>query len=217
MGKGWARQEAKKNELAEAIERATLWIRYHEQAAIWSGLGLLGALAVGGMFVYRHYASLEDTWGMYAIAQSLAYSGKGDQAVQMLKKIEEEHPQSPAAGHGALLMGDMLFQQGKYKEALEAYRALSERTMDKALLPAVLADIAASQESAGDYKAAAESGQRFLDAYQDHFLAAQVHASLARCLSAQGDAEKAKAAYERIVFLYPDSYWAQWAKERLKS
>lgn len=217
MGKGWARQEAKKNELAEAIERGSLWVRYHQQAAIWTGAGLLAAVAAGGMFAYRRYSALNDAWGMYAIAQSLAYSGKGDQAVEMLKKIEEEQPQSPAAGHGALLIGDMLFQQGKYKEALEAYKGLSERTQDKALLPAVLADIAASQESSGDYKAAAESDQRFLDAYQDHFLAAQVHASLARCLSAQGDLEKAKAAYERIVFLYPESYWAQWAKERLKS
>ena len=68
----------------------------------------------------------------------------------------------------------------------------------------------------GDFKAAAESDQKFLDSYQDHFLAPQVHASLARCLAALGDAAKAKAAYERIVFLYPETYWAQWAREKLK-
>jgi len=215
MGKGWARQEAKKNELAQAIERASLWIRYHQQIAIWAGLGLAAAITVGGMLIYRHFTATEDTWGMFAIAQSLAYSGRPDQAVQLLQKLEEEHPQALAAGHGELLAGDLYFQQGKFKEALDAYRQLSERTSEKTLLATSLADMGITQESMGDFKAAAETDQRFLDAYQDTFLAPQVHASLARSLASLGDAEKAKAAYERIVFLYPDTYWAQWAKERL--
>ena len=31
-----------------------------------------------------------------------------------------------------------------------------------------------------------------------------------------GKTDQAKATFERMAFLYPDTYWANWAKARLK-
>ncbi|HAH06608.1 MAG TPA: hypothetical protein DCM05_08795 [Elusimicrobia bacterium] len=216
MGKGWARQEAKTNEIAELLERAALWVKFHQQVAIWSGTALLAALVIAGTLAYRQVTGREESWSKFALAQSLAYSGRPDQAAELVKKLAEEHPGTLAAGHGALLGGDILFQQGKYDEAAAAFRALAERTSDKTLLPLALADTGLSLESGGKCPDAVSTEQTFLDSYQDHFLAPQVHASMARCLTTLGDKEKAKAAYERIVFLYPDSYWSEWAKNKLK-
>jgi tetratricopeptide (TPR) repeat protein len=216
MGKGWARQEAKTNEIASVIEQIVLWTKFHQQIAVWGGAGILAAAVLGGTLTYRHFAGREEAWGKFALANSLAYSGRPDQAAELVKKLEEEHPGTLAAGHAALLAGDILFQQGKFKEAAAAFRGLAERTADKTLLPLALADTGITLESSGECKEAVSTEQTFLDAYQDHFLAPQVHASMARCLGALGDAEKAKAAYERIVFLYPDSYWSEWAKNKLK-
>lgn len=216
MGKGWARQEAKTNEIAELLERGALWVKFHQQAAVWGGVALLAAAVIGGTIAYRRASGREESWSKFALAQSLAYSGRPAQAEELLKKLQEEHPDTLAAGHGALLAGDILFQQGKFDEAAAAFRGLAERTSDKALLPLALADTVLSLESAGKCQEAVATEQTFLDSYQDHFLAPQVHASMARCMTSLGDLEKAKAAYERIVFLYPDSYWSEWAKNKLK-
>ncbi|MFA6029251.1 MAG: tetratricopeptide repeat protein [Elusimicrobiota bacterium] len=215
MAKGWARQEAKRNEVAEVLERSSLWLRMHQQTAVWVGVGTAAALIVAATAVYRHFSAREDSWAKYAVAQSYAYSGQIPQAMELVKRLQEEHPGELAAGHARLLEGDIEFQQGRFKEAGETYQALLETARDKALIALAMADVGMTKEAAGDCRSAVDADQRFLDSYQDHFLAPQVHASMARCHLSLGEADKARAAYERIAFLYPDSSWAEWAKARL--
>ncbi|MEK9144819.1 MAG: tetratricopeptide repeat protein [Elusimicrobiota bacterium] len=216
MGKQWVRQEAKKNELAQVMDSALHWVRFHQQTAAWTLVAVLGIAIAGATMSYRILQAREQSWGKLAIAQSLAYGGQVEPAFQQISALSSEHPGSVAAGYGMLLEGDIRFQQEKFKEAAEVYRHLADEPAHKSLAPLALADLGVVQEAAGDCKAAVEADQRFLDSFQDHFLAPQVHASLARCLGALGEAEKAKATLERIAFLYPDTPWVDWAKSRLK-
>ena len=158
----------------------------------------------------------EEAWAKLAFAQSYAYAGQNPAALEQAEKLAQEHPGSPAASYGLLLAGDILYDQGKYQEARKDYQSVADSPNHKAALPLALADLALTQEAAGDCASAIATAQRFLDAYQDHYLAPPVHASLARCLAASGQGEKAKATFERMSLLYPQTYWADWAKTRMK-
>lgn len=215
MGKQWARQQVKTNEIAAFLERLSLWVQSHPHHAVWGGIGVLAlAVAAAGVW-HRHSSDREDAWTKYALGQSLAYSGRAPQGLEMLGRLAEEHPRSPAAAYGRLLAGDVLFEQDRFQEAAAEYRKALEDTSRPETQPIALANLGLAQEAAGDCSAALQSGQRFLDAHQEHFLAPQIHASVGRCLSSLGRTEEARSAYERMAFLYPDTYWADWAKARL--
>jgi len=216
MGTQWARHEANKNELAIWVDKATLWVKFHPQPAIWAGAGLLVAVLICVGYVNRRLGQKEDAWSKLAMIQSYAYSGQAASALEQAGKLSEEYPSSPVAGFGQLLAGDILFEQGKYKEAAQAYQKALERPAAPTVATVAMADLALSQEAGGDYKAAADTAQKFLETYADHFMAPPVHGSLARCLAALGEKDKAKAALERMAFLYPQTYWADWAKTRTK-
>lgn len=217
MGTQWARQEAKKNELAVWVDKAVAWVKFHPQPAVWACAGVVFVILLAAGFAHRQSVRKEEAWARLAMVQSYAYAGQPDNALQQAKALGEEHSSSAAADFARLLSGDMLFEQGKYKEAAQAYEQALQRPAAKGSAPMALASLGLTQEAGGDCKAAAATDQKFLDSYADHYLAPPVHASLARCLAAMGERDKAKATFERIAFLYPQTYWADWAKAHNKS
>lgn len=213
MGTQWARQEIKKNELGELVEKGVLWSRVHPQVLTWVGVGIVAAIIFGAAIINRSLNTKEETWSRFGIAQSYAYAGQTATALDQIKTLKEQYPGSPAADFGTLLSADIHFQQKNYEEALKTYQGIAQDPQaQKAVLPLARAGMALTLEAKGDGKAATEAAQSFLDQHQDHFLAPQVHAALARSLAALGDKDKARSTFERIEFLYPNTYWADWAK-----
>jgi TolA-binding protein len=217
MGKQWAKQEAKRNELAQYVDRLTLWVQSNPQPVLWAVAGLMAAVLLGAGYYNRQLTRGEESWTKLAIAQSYAYSGQAPAALDQIKQLADEYPATPSAAFSLLLAADVLYEQGKYKEAAEGYQKVIGAPGVESTVPLATAGLILSREAMGEYKPAAEAAQRFLDAFQDHFLAPAVHASLARSLAASGEMEKAKATFERMASLYPQTYWADWAKTRLKS
>ncbi|MBI4422478.1 MAG: UPF0182 family protein, partial [Elusimicrobia bacterium] len=191
--------------------RATL---QSQAMAMTAGAAAVTALLAGGTWA-KLSRNRTEAWEKLAIAQSYAYQGASREAQEQLKPVLEASGK-PAA-YAQLFAGDLDFKLGRYKEASEAYQKVIERQGPKAVVPIAMADLGLALEASGDCKSSVEANQRFLDAHQDHFMAPQAHASLARCFAALGDAAQAKSTLDRIALLFPDSYWAQWAKERLKS
>lgn len=214
MNQEITKQDIRRNEIADVLDRGVRWTKLHPQQALWSGLAAAAvALAVAGFFVRRHQVR-EEAWSGLAAATTYAYSGQPDAALAQVTALADAHGGSAAGSYARLLAGDVYFQGGKFKEAAQAYQAVVDQPGNAAALPMALSALALSQEGAGDCPAAASSAQRFLDTNQDHYLAPQTHAVLARCLSSQGKAEDAKAAFQRIEILYPGTYWETWAKAR---
>ncbi len=216
MGKQWVRQQIRQDEVQTVLDKGLAWVAKNRQKATTTAAIAGAVILIASLMTYRWRSTRAAAWERLGLAESLAYSGRPDAAVEQIKQLEVEQPSSEAAAFGALFLGDMQFQRQLYKEAGENYVKVVERGMPKSLHPVALSNLALSQEASGQPQPAAQTAQRFLDAYPDHFLAPQVHACLARTLQAQGQAEQAKAAYQKIMLQYPDTSWASWAQARLK-
>lgn len=216
MGKHWARQQVRQDEVKDSVDHAMHWVATNRQKALTIGGSIAGALLLVGLVVWQRGAAASSAWERLSFAQSLAYAGKADESMSQLNKLAEEQPGSDAAKYAGVFAGDMMFQQGKSKEAAAQYQKMLDGGLPKTLEPVTLNDLAIAQEAGGQPQLAVQAAQRFLDAYPDHFLAPQVHACLARSLQALGQAEQAKAAFQKIALQYPETSWAGWAQAKLK-
>ncbi|MBI3551460.1 MAG: tetratricopeptide repeat protein [Elusimicrobia bacterium] len=217
MGKQWVRQEIKRNELQELVDRVLLWASSNQQLAAAIGGGTAAAALLAGILIYRSHSMQSAAWDRLALAEDSAYAGQVESSLKQISELAAQYPNTAAAGYGYLFQGDLLYPRGQYKEALEAYNKVLESGQPKVLQPLALGDTALAQEAAGQCEQSALSAQRFLETYPDHFLAPQVHACLARCLQARGQADQARTAYQKITLQYPETSWALWAKKRLDS
>lgn len=215
MSKQWVKQELHKNEAALILDRAVVWVLAHKEAS--AGIGLTAAVALAlAVYSFARYREVQQTaWERLAVAQSYAFAGQADQALQQTQGVVDGYPRSRAAGFAVQFQGDLLYRSSRFKDAIAAYEKVFERK-DPALVPYALAGIAQAQESGGDFPAATAAARRFLEAHQDHFLAPQVQSILARSLQAQGRLDEARSAYENISLLYPETFWATAAQQALK-
>ncbi|MBI4376553.1 MAG: tetratricopeptide repeat protein [Elusimicrobia bacterium] len=216
MGKQWVRAQIKHNELQDILEAGLAWVsRNRKTAGIAAGSALAAVLLVSGI-LYQRKSLRSEAWNKLWMVQAYAYSNRLPDALEQMKGLAADYPNTPATAFGWLFAGDMLFPQGKFQEAVEHYTRLIEMGTE-GLQPYALNGLAISFEAAGQPQKAAEAAQRFLDLYPDHFLAPQVHGCLARSLKTLGQLEQAKGALQRITIQYQDTSWAKWAQDQLQS
>ncbi|MBI4350546.1 MAG: tetratricopeptide repeat protein [Elusimicrobia bacterium] len=194
------------------FDLALAWIRENRETFIGS-LVILLAIIVFSVYFLIHYRGLRDTaWKTLFIAQQQAGGGNLAQAQQQLTAIETSYGSTSAAPYATLLKGDMLYAQGRFKEAAAEYSKLLN---SKELAPFALYNAGKAKEAEGDLAGAQVRYSDFLLKTPEHFIAPEVHASLARVQELSGNAALAKTTYEKIVLLYPDTAWALQAKARL--
>ena len=216
MGKHWAKQQANQNELEDLIFMGLTWIRLNRQkaAAIAGAIVLLAA--IGGFILYTAHKKTTAAWNGLFISRSLAYGGHAGEALQEIQRMETDYPGQPATTYAQLFAGDVLYQGGKYQDALSYYQKVLQAGRPEVIQPIALGDSALAEEAAGDCKDASSLAQRFLDTYPDNFLAPQVHLSLARCLGTLGDKDQAKADYQKIAIEYPGTSFAKLAQKNIQ-
>ncbi|MHB2025827.1 MAG: tetratricopeptide repeat protein [Elusimicrobiota bacterium] len=216
MAKHWSRQDLKKDDLETVVAAALGWIAANRQKAAAIAGGIVIAAAIGAFAVYGARAKTVAAWNDLAIARALAYSGRAPNALQEIQRLEADYPQSDAAAYANLFAGDVLYQGGRYQDALANYQKVLSQGRPLVIQPFALDDAALAEESLGDCKDSAVMSRRFLDAYPENFLAPQAHLSLARCLEALGQIDEARAAYQKIALQYPGTSFAQIAQEKAK-
>jgi tetratricopeptide (TPR) repeat protein len=217
MSKQWIKQQVKHNEVEDLVTKTLRWGRANQQAALLSLGGVLGALLLGGLLLYKNKANQNAAWDRLSVAQVYAYSGRPQESVKQIEELAKDFSGAKAVGFAQLFAGDVEFRLGSYDAAVAAYGKLLERNDPPALVPFALANTASAQEAGGKSAEAAATAQRFLDAYGDHFLAPQVHAVLGRVQLAQGQGEQAKATFQKMSLQYADTPWGGWAQAQLQS
>ena len=196
------------------FDRALAWIKNNRETFIGSSVIILAVL-IFSVYFFVHYRDLRDTaWKNLFIAQQIGYAGNIPQAQEQLKAIGASYGNTSAAPYAIITQGDILFAQGKFKEAGDEYAKLASGKTD--LAPFAIYNLGKCKEAAGDLAGAQAQYADFLAKNPDHFMAPEAHASLARAQELAGAKDQAKATYEKIVLLYPDTSWAAQAKAKLE-
>lgn len=206
--------ESGKAEIApRKFDVALNWIKHNRETFIGSVVILLAA-AIFAVYFFVHYRGLRDTaWKNLFIAQQIGYGGNLAASQQQLSDVEKNYGSTSAAPYAVLTKGDILFAQGKFKDAAAEYnKVLSSDD----LAPFASYDLGKCKEADGDLAGAQAQYSDFLSKYPDHFMAPEAHASLAHVQELSGAKDLAKATYEKIVLLYPDTTWSLQAKARLE-
>jgi TolA-binding protein len=217
MGKQWVRQQMKKHELQDAVDKAIRWISENRQTAGIAAASAAGVMLLAGLFLYSHRAKNNAAWDLLSLANGYAYAGQAETAVKKIDELESQYQSTPAAAYGLLFAGDLLLHRSSFPDSMKYYKQLLDRGPPQHLQPFALCGMTVAQEALGQYNDAIQAGERFLNAYPDHFLAPQVHSALARCQVSSGQTDAAKATLQKIALQYPDTSWAGWAQNKLKA
>lgn len=189
------------------------WVSKNRETVIGLFVILLAA-GIFGAYFYMHYRDVRETaWKNLFIAQQTGYGGNMPQAQTMLAEVETSFAKTTAAPYATLTKGDMLFAQGKFKEAAAEYTKLTSGPAN--LAPFVLYNLGKCKEAEGDLVGAQAHYADVLAKNPEHFMAPEAHYALAHTQELAGAKDLAKTAYEKIMLLYPDTAWAAQAKARL--
>ncbi len=198
----------------QRFERMLTWIKHNRETFIGSAV-ILAAVILFAIYFFIHYRDLRDNaWKNLFMAQQIGYAGNIPQAQEQLKAIGTSFGSTSAAPYATITQGDILFAQGKFKEAGEEYAKLASGKTD--LAPFALYSLGKCKEAAGDFAGAQAQYSDFLSRNPDQFMAPEVQSSLARAQELAGAKDLAKTTYEKIVLLYADTSWAMQAKAKLE-
>ena len=202
-----------KTEAPKMMDKGLGWIKNNRETFIGGSITILAA-AVFAVYFFAHYLALRDTaWKNLFIAQQTGYGGNMAQAQELLANIEKTYGNTPAAYYATLTKGDMLFTQGKFKEAGTEYAKLTAAPQN--LAPIALYDLGKCKAAEGDLTGAQAQYTELLSKYPEHFISPEAHYSLAVAQELSGAKDLSKSTYEKIVLLYPDTSWAAQAKAKL--
>jgi len=202
-----------KIEAPKAIDKVLAFIKANRETVIGSTVVTLAAI-IFAVYFFAHYRDLRDTaWKNLFMAQQTGYGGSMDKATEMLSDIEKTYGKTTAAPYAAFTKGDILFSQGKFKEASAEYAKLTGNK--QALAPLALYNLGKCKAAEGDLAGAQAQYSELLSRYPEHFITPEAHYSLALAQELSGAKDQAKATYEKVMLLYPETSWAAQAKEKV--
>lgn len=215
MARAWIRKEVQRNPMAVWLEGLFDYLGSHRETSIGIGVTLIAGVVLGTYFYVRQAEFKDEAWKRYAVAQHLAYSGEPEKLAQAIADLTQNYAQTDAAAFGLLFQGDLLYRQGSFQQAIDAYSKLVEGRGPQEIRTFARSGLGFSLMSAGKLAEAEKQFNLFLEAQSEHYLAPQVHLALGRVLEAQGKGADALQAFEKIAVLYPQTPWAQMAQARI--
>lgn len=111
----------------------------------------------------REFTNNESAYFNYA--QTLFKAGNADEAITVLKKIQNKFPTSKYADDSQYLIGWINFQRNKFEDAIDNYKKLIEFYSDSPTLPIAYYSIGDSYFNLGNYKKAIENYKKVIKNY----------------------------------------------------
>ena len=211
------RDDLKLDPLQEYFRIILDWTLAHRQTFL-SVAGTLAVAAVVSAFIVTGLRSRDrQAWEKYNFAQTWAVTNNPQNALNAYDDVVTNFGRTPAAAYALLGKGDVLYQQKRYAEAVEAYKQCLAKDPPKIILPVVFSGLGAAQEDGGDFAGAIESYKQYTANFPDHMLAPKIYESLARAYEFSRNQDAAKEVYEKIITMFPDSFWAEKARGRYQA
>ena len=180
----------------EGTETIFGWVQDHWQW-ILAGAVLIAALA-GGFALYERNQTQKALRGERALfeAQRAALSGNLAQAQTDLQKVRVRFEGTPASDRAALVLAQVLYDQGKYTEGIQALNPVAD---SKLVGGAAEALIATGYEEQNKLKEAAEHYRKAAAKSAFEVDKANYLASAARALGRAGDVAGATALWTELA------------------
>ncbi|ACC98463.1 hypothetical protein Emin_0908 [Elusimicrobium minutum Pei191] len=171
---------------------------------------LIIVIFIGGFFAYEYRQSKikEDSWKELTMAILFGEP-------ENLTAVTEKYPKTNAALYAAYYMGDYNYEQGNYPEAVSLYKKVAEGK-NKELAHVAQISLAAAYQANKDYEASILTAEDFINKNPQHYAIAQVYLTKALSQELAGKKEAAAADYKIIESRFPNTYFAAFAKNKLK-
>lgn len=209
-----SKHRLKHDEFAEDMMRTVNFIKRYSTEVLAAAIGLL-VIAVGLVFISQNRAKSEQTAGlMLNSAHGALMAGAFSQAQEGYREIASRHGSTAAGQEARIYLGNILFQQHNYAEALKSFRECARsKPKNPLLLHAALSGIAACLEQEGDFAGAGQQYAGIADRLpKEEYLASAALMDAGRCFAEAGLTERARAAYQKAVDDYPGGPLAPEAK-----
>jgi len=155
---------------------------------------------------------------LLAQARIAQEEGRVEEAFELYKEVADDYGGTRAAGEALIALGNRFFRDGKYDEAMDAFKMyLRKYNYDDISTYAAWSGIAASLEEQGRYAEAAKQYREFADKYRHSPWAPRCLLDASRCFSLSGDETAATMALQQIIDFYPNSPVAYQAKREIKT
>lgn len=188
-------------------------VRYRLLIAL-AALALVTAFAGG---YYLHARSLrtaaDASWALY----QTAFMDPSAERTAALEKVVAEYAGTQAARFASFDLANVLYDEGKYEDALEAFRKFLRENPGHLLAPSAAEAVGYCQESLGRWKEAIQTYEGVMQGSPESLSVARMSYRLGHCYEKLEDKEKAIEAYEKVIELAPKSLWADYSGQRLAS
>lgn len=178
------------------------------------GLIVIAVIAVLFFINFRNKSAAADT--LLGKAQTEYQNLNYIKAEAFLKQLSEEYPGTESGREGQFLLANIYFQQKKYPEAKELFKAFVDHYSKSGILKASgYAGLAACAEISKEYEDAAEFYEKACDLNKENSEAANYLYLSGLNFKQAGKMEKAKTAFARLVEEFPKSQQINNAKFHL--
>ena len=130
------------------------------------------------------------------------------------KIVIQDYPKSMAAAKSTYYIGNILYDETKFNEAIEYYKqgySINNRTYVSLLC---LQKEGSCYEQIGELDKAAQLYEKIQDEYSEKYIAPTVLFSLGQIYEKQNKMEKANVVYLQIATAYQWSSWKEFAEKR---
>lgn len=186
-------------------ERAERWVTERLGALVL--LIAMGLALWGGLLWWRHHRAQQREAAAQRLSEALQAYGKDPaRALRALRALARRRPSTPAGRLARWYEARCLMRMGKYREAVEAYRAFL-RVAPDSLRGLAQAELGRCYEELGQLEQA-------LACYREELAAGlepMAYMDLGRCYEALGRRAEALAAYRRAAGFkgFPLAEWAR--------
>jgi TolA-binding protein len=200
------KKSLKHDALVEGAAKGTRFVEDHLNK-ILIGAAVVVVVVVVAVMIMRggRAAELQASAALANAAQSLN-AGLAAQATQQYQAVIDEYPGTASAGAATYYMGTILFQEGKYDDAIQRFESyLTDYSQSPNLHRAALEGKAAVLEQQRSFQDAAATFLALADQVPDAPSAfARYLLAAVRCYRAAADWPNVRQAANRIIQAYPD-------------
>jgi tetratricopeptide (TPR) repeat protein len=189
--------------VVERILAAHAWLREHSRAVTVGAVGLL-LLVAAGLYYLDYRRDLESAAAVeLAQVEETVESGNTTLAISDLQRFLAQYGSTRRAREARVMLGRMLIQAGRPREALDAVSQLATQPEDPVAARAALLAGAAYQAS-GDTIGAIRHYLAIAERLPMDYQRREALASAARLQEMRGDYAGAAATYARLVEIVPE-------------